>query len=229
MVYNDSTNNTGICQEIDDLCGSNSTSYPLTSKARRLNSALDDFVQLAVTEAMGWSVADSAETDLGIATITMTSAQSNYPFPTEMLEVEKIEALQDDGTTWIELTPTDQLDPNAGSGVPKEYKKVENSYIISPTPSYTETNGLRVHYRRAFNYATVSGTTFSPTTPGIPSIFHTWMGHKAALPYLIETQSPYRNDVAQMIVGGNNAIIAYFSKRAKDEKRRLTANIEQTK
>lgn len=223
MVYNDTSNSTGICQEIDTICGSNTVSYPLADKNRRLNAALDDYVLLAVKEASGWSVEDSGETDLPIATRNLTSGQADYEFPTESLVTEKLEILLSDGVTWKELTPAEQLDPNAGSGIPTEYKKVGNSFILSPTPNYTVSSGIKNHYRRAFNYSTLSGSTFSPTSPGIPSVFHMWLARKAALPYLIENKIDTKNDIAALIQEGNDFIISYFGRRPKDVQRRMAA------
>lgn len=223
MLYNDTTSLTGICQEIDEICGTNTVSYPLTSKNRRLNAALDDFILMAIKDASGWSVEDSGETDLPIATRNLVSGQADYAFPTELLVLEKLEILLDDGVTWKELSPTDQLDVNVGTGIPKEYKKVGNSFLLSPTPSYSETSGIKVHYRRALNYSTLSGSTFSPTSPGIPSVFHMWLARKASLPYLVDKQLPKKNDIASLIQEGNDMIINYFGRRPKDVIRRMVA------
>jgi hypothetical protein len=229
MLYNDLVTSTGICQEIDSICGSNSTSYPLVDKTRRLNSALDDYVLLAIKEGSGWSVEDSAETDLPIATTNLVSGQADYAFPTESLITEKLEILLADGVTYRELSPVDQINPNAGSGIPTGYKKVGNSFILTPTPNYAVTSGIKNHYRRAFNYSTVSSTTFTPTTPGIPSVFHTWLARKASLPYLVEKGIASKNDIASLINEGNDMIISYFGRRPKDVVRRMTPNRESNK
>lgn len=228
MIYN-STDGTSICEEIDSICGSNSVSYALKDKNRRLNSALDDYVLLAVREASGWSIEDSAETDLPIATRNLTSGQSDYAFPTESLVIEKLEILLDNGSTWQELEPTDQLELNQGSGIPTKYKKVGNSFIFNVSQSYSETSGIKVHYRRAFNYSTLSGTTFTPTSPGIPSVFHTWLARKAALPELIDSQKASKNDVASLVQEGNQLIISYFGRRPKDVQRRMSPARENNK
>lgn len=229
MVYNDTDNKTGICQEIDTICGSNTTSYPLVDKNRRLNGALDEFVLIVLQESSGWSAEDSAETDLSIATRNLTSGQSDYSFPSELLVLEKLEVLSSDGSTWIELTPTDQIDPNAGTGIPTEYKKLGNSFILSKSPNYTVSSGIRAYYRRAFNYSTVSSTSFSPTSPGIPSVFHMWLARKAALPYLIENQIPSKNDIAALIEVGNRNIVSYYAVRPMDIQKRLTAAFHSTR
>lgn len=229
MLYNDTTNKTGICQEIDLICGSNTTSYPLADKNRRLNSALDDFVLMAVKEASGWSIEDTGETDLPVATRNLTSGTQDYAFPTELLVLEKLECLSSDGSTWIELKPTEQLDVNVPNGIPAEYKKVGNSFLLSPTPSYSVSSGLKAHYRRAFNYSTLSGSTFTPTSPGIPSVFHTWLAQKASLPYLIENSIDSRGDIANQILQGNDLIVAYFGKRPKDVKRRMVVSYQNNK
>lgn len=230
MLYNDTSNKTGICQEIDDICGSNTISYPLEAKNRRLNGALDDYVLLAVKEGSGWSVEDTGETDLPIARHNIASGTADTAFPNELLVIEKVEILTSStGTVYSEISNVEQLDPNAGSGIPREYKKVGNSIILSPTPNYSATLGLRIHYRRGFNYSTLSGSSFTPTSPGIPSVFHMWLARKAALPYLVDKQKANKNDVAALIQEGNQMIISYFGQRPKDVKRRLAANVENNK
>jgi hypothetical protein len=229
MLYNDSTNSTGICQEIDSICGTNSTSYTLADKNRRLNSALDDYVLLAIKEASGWSVEDTGETDLPIASTDLVSGQADYSFPNESLVLETLQILLADGVTYRELSPVDQINPNAGSGIPTGYKKVGNSFILTPTPNYTVTSGIKNHYRRAFNYSTVSSTTFTPTSPGIPSVFHTWLARKASLPYLVEKGIASKNDINALILEGNDKIIAYFGRRPKDVVKRMSPARESNK
>jgi hypothetical protein len=227
LLYNDSTTSTGICQEIDSICGSNSTSYPLVDKNRRLNSALDDYVLLALKE--NWSVEDNGETDLPIASTNLVASQADYTFPTESLVIELLEIILPDGVTYKTLNPIEQLPINAGTGTPTSYKKIGNSFILTPTPNYAVSAGIKIHYRRAFTYSTVSGTTFTPTTPGIPSVFHTWLARKAALPYLIEKGIALKNDIAVIISEDNSKILSYFGARHRDIKKRMIAGRENNK
>jgi len=229
MLYNDSTNSSGICQEIDSICGTTSTSYTLADKNRRLNSALDDYVLLAIKEASGWSVEDTGETDLPIASTNLVSGQADYSFPNESLVLELLQIISTDGSTLVTLSPVDQLPLNAGTGVPQVYKKVGNSVILSPTPNYSMTAGIKINYRRAFNYSTVSSTTFTPISPGIPSVFHTWLARKAALPFLVSKGIASKNDINALILEGNDKIISYFGRRPKDVVRRMSPKRESNK
>lgn len=229
MLYNDTNTKLGVCQEIDSICKSNTVSYPLDDKNRRLNGALDDFVLLALKEASGWSVEDFGETDLPISRANIVSGQQDYAFPEELLVLEKLEILPANSSSWIELTPVNEIDSNSGSGVPTEYKKVGNSFLLSPTPNYSLSLGIRAHYRRGFNYSSVSNSTFLPTSPGIPTQFHMWLARKASLPYLVENGISNKNDIAALIADGDDKIIAYFGRRPKDVKRRMVAARQSNK
>lgn len=223
MLYNDSATGTGICQEIDSICGSNTTSYPLVDKNRRLNSAIDDFATIALKECGGWTPEDSGETNLPIATTDLDSGTGTYSFPSELLSIINLKIKASDGVTQITLTPVDTLPLNQSAGQPTAYKKVGNSFILDRTPNYSVTDGIEIEYRRAFNYSTVSGSTFTPTSPGIPSIFHTWLARKASLPYLITKGIASKNDIFTLITEELPNIKSYFGQKSRDVPRRLVS------
>lgn len=225
MLYYDATSKTGIVQEVNDICGTDDTNYTLDAKNRRSNAALDEFVSIALKEG-DWSVEDTGKTTLPIATATLTSGKQDYTFPNELLSIETIEMLLPDTTTWVELSNIDKIPLNQVANTPTTYKKVGNSILLNPVPNYTVSAGLRIHYRRAFTYSTVSSTTFTPTTPGIPSIFHMWLARKIALPFLIDKVKANKNDIAALITQGNADIVSYFGQRERDKKRQLKPRSE---
>ena len=217
MLYYDDTNKTGLCQEIDDLCGTSAVSYPLAAKLRRMNSGLDEYAVIALRECGNWTAEDTGETDLPLATTNLVSGQSDYAFPSELLSLVNLTITAADGVNEILLTPIDFIPLNQASGQPTSYKKVGNSFILSPTPNYSLSAGIQSEYRRGFNYATLSGTTFTPTSPGIPTIFHPWLARKASLPYLVSKGIKSKNDIASLITTDEAGIVTYFGQKKRDQ------------
>jgi hypothetical protein len=228
MLYNDVTNKTGVCQEIDSICGTNTTTYPLEDKLRRMNSAFDDFFFIAMKECGNWSIESTDRNDFTYESTTdLVATQYDYSFPSELLILEKVEIALPDGTfkeLSVGSSPT-----NRTSGVATSYIRVGNSLMLDYIPNYNSTAGLRITYRRAMNYATLSGGVFTPTTPAIPSIFHTWLARKSSLPYLIDKGLQKKNDYVSLIIQDEANIAKYFGEKPRDIIRRLTPVIENNR
>lgn len=223
MVYNDSTNCFGVCQEIDSLCGTNSTTYPLTDKNRRLNSALDDYFHISMKVCGNWSVESSDKTDFAIATTDLVASQTNYTFPSELLILERVET-SDSAGNWTLLEPIIEKDIKQAleeykdvPSIPNTYRKVGNSIFIYPASVSDVTAGLKIYYRRAFTYSTQTAGTFTPTSPAIPAIHHQWLAFTSALPYLISKGLPQKNDVASERERLTKQIEDYYVGREKDK------------
>jgi len=234
MLYNDS-NGTGICQEIDSLCGTNSTTYPLSDKTRRLNSALDDYFHISMKTCGDWSVEDSGRTDFAIATTNLVASQTNYAFPSELLILERVET-SDSAGNWTLLDPIIEKEINYAleeykdvASIPNSYRKVGNSLFIYPASSSNVTSGLKLYYRRAFTYATQSTGTFTPTSPAIPTIHHTWLAYTASLPYLISKGLSQKNDIASERERFTKQIEDYYSGREKDRALKITGKYRSAK
>jgi hypothetical protein len=226
MIYNDVSNSLGICQEVDSICGTTSTSYPLADKTRRANSALSDFVGVALGSDDRWQFDDTNYTDFPIGVTDLVDGQNDYAFDTTMLKVLKVELKNPDGD-WIELKPIDRNDVGTPlseifteEGTPLYYDKFANSAILYPTPSYASSGGLKVYYQRDGSYFAATDTT---KFPGIPSIFHKYIALKVALPFLRdkgkENYVSVRNEVQ---VYEEVTIPEFYAKRNKDERPTLS-------
>lgn len=228
MNYNSTSDGNGLCQEIDSLCGTNSTTYPLIDKLRRLNSGLDDYFHISMKTCGNWSVEDSGRTDFAIATTDLLANQTNYSFPSELLILDRVETLDTAGN-WTLLEPIIEKEVGYAlgeyqdtAGIPNSYRKVGNAIFIYPVQASNVTAGLKIYYRRAFTYATQSAGTFTPTAPTIPSVHHTWLALTASLPYLISKGLSQKNDVAAERERLTKQIEEYYTGREKDRALKIT-------
>lgn len=197
MVFNDTTTKLGLCQEIDALCDSDTTSYPVADKTRRVNSALEELVGLIITSDGCWQFDDTNHTDAPRAKGTLVEAQEYYTFASEYLQIEAIDIL-DLNTKYIRLKPFDPQDlenispddyfgvdssGNPQIGMPEVYDIKGDSIRLYPAPSATYctlTNGIRVSFKRTAHLFTAADTT---AEPGLPSTHHSILAYMAAVPY----------------------------------------------
>lgn len=228
MQFNDTTNNSGICQEADAICKTDSTSYPLKDKSRRANSALSDFTSIALDSDERWQFGDTNNTDLPIGSADLVSGQDDYSLDIAMLKLLKIE-VKDSSGNWAEIKPLDQADAGIPlaeqltTGVPQYYDKLENSLILYPTPDYSQVESLKVYFQRDASYFVSTDTT---KQPGIPTIFHKYIALKVAEPYLRDNKKEnyvsVRNEVQKY---EEEKIPGYYAKRSKDERPQFTARV----
>lgn len=226
MNYNDTSTNLGLCQEVDGICGTNSTTYPLADKTRRANMALSRFVGIALSADDRWQFDDTNYTDFPIGSTNLVSGQGDYSLATSMLKILKVQILDPQGNT-VNLIPIDMNDTTEAQselfktdGTPVYYDKFANSPILYPAPNYDLAGGLTVYYQRDASYFTASDTT---KNPGIPSIFHEYIALKMAEPYLRdkgkENYVSVRNEIQKY---EEERIPEFYAKRNKDERPRLT-------
>lgn len=220
MVFNDTSTSQGICQEVDLICGTTSSNYQVVDKTRRANSALSDFVSIALASDDRWQFDDTNYTDFPIGTTNVISGQNDYLTSTSMLKVLKVECKDSNGN-WTQLTPIDRNDTDIpyeelfSTGTPTYYDKFANSVVVYPTPNYNSTLGLRVWYQRDASPFVATDTT---KEPGIPSVFHKYIALKIAEPYCrdkrLENYVSVRNEIMKY---EEEIIPEFFAKRNKDE------------
>ncbi len=231
LVFNDTSTELGICQEVDSICGTDSTSYSLKKKARRINMALSDFIAVALGSDDRWQFDDSNYTTFPIGQTQLNSGQADYGFGVDMLKVLKVQMLDQNGST-VSLIPLDITDTKTPlstlfntSGTPTHYDKNGGSIVLYPTPNYTVALGLTVYYQRD---ASAFASTDTSKTPGIPSIFHGYLALKVALPYLRDAAKDnyvsVRNEV-QTFEKDGGSIEEFFSKRNKDERPAISGRV----
>lgn len=233
MQLNDTVNDSGIFQEIDDICDSDSTTYGVKKKTRRVNSSLETLIGKILLADGTWDWDDTNNTDEPIGTGTLEEGIGGYSFVAEYLEIKKIKVL-DLGGNLQPLKPIDEAEIPSGiaieeyfadTGFPTHYDKLGDTIKIYPAPTATActlTSGLKIEFSRTASLFAADGTDTSKE-PGIISTAHIILAWMAALPYC----KIYKKDrVAQLerdIRVGIEDMIAFYSKREKD-KRHIRTN-----
>lgn len=239
QVFNDtSTYYKGIVQQYEKEIGANQgdisgNTQKLKEFTADANLAFDDFTKLALEASGTWQWDDSNQTDLPFATTNIVSGQRDYAFTLDgssnlILEIEKVAILTSaTATTYQELEPIDaQSTPdnnfiigNTTTGTPGVYDKTGNAISLDPIPGYNATNGLKVFFSREASYFVYTDTA---KKPGVPGIFHRWFAIRPAEDYARRnslTNYPLlRAERMQM----EKDIEAYFGRREKDVRHRIT-------
>lgn len=222
MVFNDTTNQQGIVQEIDFLLGTNSSSYPLAQKLRNINNAYDEVVDWIMMADNQWKFDDDNYDTLPVGETDFDPGDDNIAIPaSEFLTVLRVEVTHPDGGR-LELEPKDyqqlkgiNLDQ---SGIPQSYNKIGNSLVLTPVPNYTGT--LRVYFQRSVEHFVLNDTT---KTPGFNRAFHRLLSYRAALDYCIPNNldkkmvklTKERNEM-------RDALVKFYSGRSKEKKVNLS-------
>lgn len=244
MYFNDPTNGNGIVQEMDDICSTNNNSYPLKSKARRVNQALNAFFRLAMQTDGKWEADDRNYSDYPIASTDLVTGKKDYTFPNGLLEIIRVEVKNSEGK-WHAISPIDQSDLNAEGiigthsgfingaenqalsdfmnvdGDPVYYDKQYSSLWLYPASNVDVENGLKIYYNRTLKHILPTDTLVEL---GVPSVFNQYIARKASLPFLVEKGKVNKNDIAQLIQQDEEDIKDYFSRRSRDERTVLKAS-----
>lgn len=225
MVFKDSTNNAGLCDDIDFLVNSDDNSYPLADKCRNINRAYDEAVA-AILESDGrWQFDDLNATDLPIGTTPLVANQQDYSFSSEFLTISRIE-IQDQFGNWKALKPIDEQDViRDGSsltdfqkqpGQPEFYDKRGNSLFLYPAPSYSQDASLKAYFQRNISYFVPTDTD---KTPGFNQQFHRILSVRAALDYAISKDLSVNK--IKMLTSMSATLLeglkAAYARKSKDE------------
>ena len=226
LQFSDTTNNRGIVQTIDDLCGTDSTSYPLKDKTRDINLALDRVLALIFEVGGTWQFDDSNQTDYPIITTNLVSGQRDYSFTLDansnlILEIFRVMVADPNGV-YQEISPSNvgevDVPPNYYSGQnitgqPSTYQKLGNGILLDPPSNYNRTAGLKIYVNREGSYFTTSDTT---KKPGFAGLFHEYLALRPAYMYCLKKQIAKKNDLKNDMIEMENAIMNYYKAREKD-------------
>lgn len=230
LQFNDTTNELGLCQEMDTICNSNSTNHPLKVKARRINYALDSYLAIALGVDNTWQIDDKNFTDLPISTFNLVSGQRDYKITVdedsnEILKVHKVYIKKSSTGDFVEIDYTDESNTDSADlllnntsqagGVPNKYNWFGNSIFFDPVPNYDSTGGVKIIYQRTSSYMVSTDTT---KVPGIPGIHHMYLARKASLPFLVDKSLDNRYDVEKQILKDEEEIREYLYLRSRDGK-----------
>lgn len=233
MEFSNTTTLSGLIQEIERITqlgagGISGSTNLLKGFTARINQALDRYCVLALMGDGKWQIDDTGASDFPIGVTDLVAGQQDYSFAADVLVVHKVLA-QNAAGSWSELWPVDIQDNNSAAeniwalsansgGTPNTYDKFANSILLNPIPNYTLTGGLKVVFSRNFTKFVSTDTT---ATPGIPSIFHSYLALFGSYPFLRDNGKTNSQQVQMDIVRMEDAIAEFYSKRPKDEPQRI--------
>jgi hypothetical protein len=232
MVYNDTTDKLGLCQEIDALCDSDTTSYPVADKTRRVNAVLEELVGEIINADGTWQFDDTNLTDQPRGKGTLVEGQEEYTFASEYLQIEAVDIL-DTSNIYRRILPFDpqELDGqspdeyfgvdssgNPQIGFPECYDIKGDTIRLYPAPtatSVTLANGIRISFKRASHPFTATDTT---AEPGLPSTHHILLAYMASIPYC----ATYKKDrvawLEKKVVEMKKTLLEHYAYREKNRR-----------
>lgn len=236
--FNDTTNYKGLVQlfekevglELGTISGDTTKLKQFTAD---VNSAFDDFVELAIKSSGTWQWDDSNHGDYPIVTTNIVASQRDYAFTTDeqnnlILDIYKVFVKSSSTGQYDEIYPVDvqseedTYDFTSGEdieGIPYRYDKTANGIFLDPVPVSSVTNGLKVYINREASYFTYTDTT---RKPGVPGILHDYFYLKPAFDYARRKTLAVAVPLEKEVLRCEYKIAEYFSSREKDVRKRLT-------
>ena len=224
MYFSDTSSySTGLCQDIDFLCHTDTSSYPLKDKARNINA----WYRKAVTwirEGHGlWQYDDSNLTSLPVYTFTLVDEQQDYELPSTAQTVERVEVLDKNGDYQVvqpidksEVTDESMSEFEETPGLPIYYDLVGRSILTYPKPGtsfITTSAGLKV-------YVSIDVEAFNSTTgkrePGFASNFHRILSLGGAFDF--EEDPTKKNYLLAQINEMRSEITGFYSTRDTEKR-----------
>ncbi len=223
--------NEGICQEIDGLCDSNTTTYSLADKTRRVNIALEQVVGWLINADGTWEWDDTNNSDLPIGTQTLVAAQKAYTFNDKFLQITEVQVKDNDGN-WHIIYPISQREYSdeqpleedfETDGLPLYYDKVSDDTIkLYPAPSATNctlASGLKIKFKRTAHLFAADDTT---AVPGFASPYHVILAYMAAIPYCMTYKKDRIALYEKKVMELKKELIELYSQREKDKRKIIT-------
>lgn len=157
-------------------------SYSLHDITRNVNSEYMGLVPLIWQSSFGWRYDDSNETDLPIATTTLSASVYDYTLPSTAQRIHQVKVRS--GSEYIPIENIKEEDFVGGSGTPTGYCMVGNSILLDPIPSAALSAGLQLFVDRTPTLFTTNGTSASTTSPGFSEPFHKILSYAAAIDFV---------------------------------------------
>ena len=222
------------------LTKTNSSSYANADLLISLNKAIERCVSLIMKADSRWQFDDTNQTDLPIATATITSGQQDYQLATSHLTIDRVE-VKDSAGNWTALSQIDQQELKGSeqialaeyqstTGVPVEYDVVGGSIFLYPTPNYTQASSLKVYFTRPpVAYVLTADLTDSTKVPGFNSLFHDLIPMHIAFDYAVVNGMQSANGYLANIQRMEQELNDFYGLRNRDYRGRLTASRESNR
>jgi hypothetical protein len=215
---------------IDDNVNTNDTSYPLATKTRDINLALDSFLAIAIQASGKFQFDDSGHTHDPIITTDLTSGQRDYHWTKDeqdniILDVHRVMVANESGI-FYDLDRVDQQDSDDFkslgivdgqnlTGKPSAYDKTGNGIFLVPIPDYTYANGVKMFISREALYFTVADTT---KLPGFAGIFHEYLALRPSYQYAYRKGLQSAKALQTEMILMERKIDEWYGQRLKDER-----------
>lgn len=225
MQFSDTTNLTGLVEDIDFICGTDATSYPLKDKTRNMNRWYSKAVAWVLKAAGNWQYDDSNHTDLPILTETLVADQRDYTLPSDILKLQRVE-VKDSAGNWSVVKPIDQSQMSVAieefqetSGIPEWYDLKGNSIYLYPaadTSQVTASEGLKIYISREFDAFVSTDTT---QEPGLIELVHRILSLGASFDWLLVNSTREKSDSTRReITDLKGDLLEFYGDRDRDTK-----------
>ena len=206
MVFSDTSNNSGLVQDITFLTGADTNAYAVSERTRNINRWYYKAVIEAWKHSYDWEFDDANQTGFPVATANFVNSQEDYQIPTNALKILRVEVLNNSGI-WNLLEPIDETQVAVAltefqkiDGLPRYYRVTRRNIVLYPAPdngvSVTLSGGLRVYFLREVDEFTATDTT---QEPGIVEPFHRILSIGASLDWVI-AKAPEKTKILKTMV-----------------------------
>ena len=239
-----------IQTEARALVDADTTSYPAALMLIRNNTAMEEIAGLILGADGRWDWDDTNNTTFPEGTTTLVSAQQDYALDTTYLKLIGV-SIKDNAGIWHKLQPFDPADLGGAStasaitgplfgygpqfdraeffktpGRPVLYDLHANSIVLYPAPdngiSVTLSAGLKVYAQRTAQLFTSAEVTTGTKVPGFASPWHSLVAYMSALPYAMAYKPERVQFIMAEIMRKKKELVAFYSKRDKDERSVMT-------
>ncbi len=235
LIFDDTTNKQGICQDIDFLCCSNSVSFPKEDKVRLVNLGLDSVCDLIQTVDTNWCFDDSGNTDSPIGYEDTVANQQSYSIDNDFLSIRGVYINQGDDT-YKELEKVDRkkIMESTGTGLPTGYWIDGNYIFFDKTPDTTTTGnsttklgyGFKVLFQRSIKYVNIDSTSF---VMGYNPLFYRLAALYAARDYAMVNSLDTLNPILLQIGMQEQRLKQNYGRRNKTQNNRFSVRYESMK
>jgi len=231
LTFSDTTNLTGIVQQVRDLMRVDSTQWSTTKIANSCNNWKDNLTGYAIGADKRFQWDNTNHTKLPEGTTELTQDQTDYSFLTDeqgnaIITLTGVSVLQN--VSYIPLLPVDRNDQSEDSahfgttrGVITKYDKIADNIIrLDAKPETTVASGLKFFFQRTSPYFTADDTT---ETTGFSPLLDRGFIIAAAYDGALALGLPNLQALSVELQKEEKKMIQYFEDRNQDEQGILRA------
>ena len=236
LVFSDTTNKSGIIQQLERKCGFNDgdisgNTLRMAQFTADINLAMDNVTAKIFKLGGTWQFDDSNHSDYPIITTDLVAGQRDYAFTADengnlILGIYKVMVLENG--KYKDITPVDQQSQTEDvasltDGVDLEgsvyrYDKTANGIFLDLVPVADVTDGLKMYINRESTYFTVSDTT---KKPGFDGLVHEYIVLDVAYKYARDKRLANRVDLKEGLDMEEIKLNNRYGKRQRDISRDL--------